>query len=456
MPHGPLSPRLCILDRTVWSMKGKDPKWFRKRRYPHFDRPLSLEQATALVTNPDSVARHAFLPFLCFKLVQLRYKRRENKVVTKERPVAFSSHADSHIFGYYSHLLNEKYEEELVHLGISDSVLAYRRFKPPKCNIHFANEAFAEIERRGDCEAQAFDIESFFDSIPHADLKRLWCRVLGLTVLPEDHYRIFRAVTKYSTVERDAVFAEFGIGKRRQKRFRGPICTPQEFRERVRAKEMIKGNSFGEKGVPQGSPISAVLSNIIMLELDEAMTKACTAVGGFYRRYSDDILIVGPKGSGAGLKTALEAELAKLHLILNHTKTKEAVFGRRADGLLDASKPLQYLGFLFDGQHVLVRPQTIAKYIQRMKSGVRSSRRAAKKSKRNGGSGEIRRRDLISRYSHLGPTKSMRLKRRPDEPKGNFWTYAMRAGEIMDTEAIRRQLRKHWVRLNAEIALAST
>lgn len=437
-------------------MKGDDPVWFRKRRYPHFDRPLTIEQATALVAKPESVAKHAFLPFLRFKLVQLRYKRKEKKVVTKERPVAFASHADSHIFAYYSHLLNEKYEQELVRLGITDSVLAYRRFRPPKCNIHFANEVFAEIELRGNCEVQAFDVESFFDSIPHEVLKRLWERVLGVASLPEDHYRVYKAVTKYSTVERDAVFAEFGIGKRRQKRFRGPICTPLEFRDRVRGKKLIARNPFGDKGVPQGSPISAVLSNIVMLDLDCAMTTACAAVGGFYRRYSDDILIVGPKGMGAGLKATLEGELTRLRLSLNHTKTKETVFGRRGDGFLDSSAPLQYLGFSFDGQRVLVRPQTIAKYIQRMKRGVRSARRAAKAAKRRGGSGVIRRRELFARYSHLGPTKAMKLKRRPNEPKGNFWTYAMRAGEIMDTDDIRRQLRKHWVRLNAEIDFTST
>jgi hypothetical protein len=437
----------------MFAMKGDNPAWFRKRRYPHFDRPLTIDQATALVTNPDLVTRHSFLPFMCFKLVQLRYKRKERKVVTKERPVAFASHADSHIFAYYAHMLIEKYEQELSRLGISESVLAYRRFNPPKCNIHFANDAFAAIERRVECEVQAFDVESFFDSIPHDVLKRMWARVLGAATLPEDHYRVYKAITTYSTVERDAVFAEFSIGKRRQKRFRGPICTPLDFRERVRGKKLITRNPFGEKGVPQGSPISAVLSNIVMLELDSAMSEACAAVGGVYRRYSDDILLVGPKTMGAGLKAKLEAELSKLRLSLNHSKTNESVFGRRADGLLDASAPLQYLGFIFDGQRVLVRPQTLARYIQRMKRGVRSARRAATTAEKRGGSGVIRRRELFARYSHLGPTKAMKLKRRPDEPKGNFWTYAKRASKTMGTDDIRRQLRKYWVRLNAEIAI---
>jgi len=38
--------------------------------------------------------------------------------------------------------------------------------------------------------------------------------------------------------------------------------------------------------------------------------------------------------------------------------------------------------------------------------------------------------------------------------RNNFYTYAKRSGTEMDRDEIKRQLRRHWTRLNAEIKLA--
>jgi hypothetical protein len=40
--------------------------------------------------------------------------------------------------------------------------------------------------------------------------------------------------------------------------------------------------------------------------------------------------------------------------------------------------------------------------------------------------------------------------------RNNFWTYTKRASKIMQDDAIRRQLRRHWPRLKAEIDIADT
>lgn len=429
------------------------PPWFRPRFYPHFDRRVSYESAERLVTDPARVAKHAFLPFLTFSIDQPRYKPAQKRVVLKQRPIAVASHVDAHVFAYYADLLATRYERLLTARSLGDAVLAYRRFVPPKCNIHFAHEAFVEIQRLRDCVAVAIDIESFFDTIGHDALKRMWCRVLEVDRLPPDHFAVFRAVTRFAKVDRDAAFDEFGIGKRRRQTWRGPICTPEQFRAKIRGGRLITANESG-RGIPQGSPISAVLSNIFMLDVDEAMQRAAVQVGGIYRRYSDDVLLIAPPAAATGFEQALKNEVAKLQLEINDSKTKRSVFAPNGDGVLRADKPLQYLGFLFDGERILVRPQTLARYIRRMKAGVKAARRAAIRAQKKGGSRRLRRQELFARFSHLGPTTEMLAAPGGDSLKSNFWSYAIRAGRIIGDDAIRRQIRRHWPRLVAEIEAA--
>ncbi|MBX3365181.1 MAG: group II intron reverse transcriptase domain-containing protein [Phycisphaeraceae bacterium] len=454
----------CALNEDAVADRSPDPApWFKRRGYPHFDRPLDLEQAQRLVMDPGAVAERGFLPFLAFDIEQRRYKKCADgtrRMDVKRRPVAFASHSDAAIFSYYAYLLKLPYEEELRNRGLTENVIAYRRFVPPKCNIHFAHEAIAEIERRGDCEAIALDIEKFFDTIPHDALKRLWGHVLGTDTLPPDHYAVFKAITKWAKADRSEVFKTLGIGRRQAENWRQPatLCTPREFREKIRGGElisvgyMIKGGR--PVGIPQGSPISAMLSNLVMLEADSAVAEEAKERGVYYRRYSDDILLVGNPDDVTCVEKTFKAAMATLGLDINDDKTKRARFTPDGDGLLNASEPLQYLGFVFTGKRVLVRPQTIAKFIQRMKRSVRSASRAATAAGRQGRSGKIRRQELYARYSHLGPTQAM-LKRQ-DSPtlRNNFYTYAVRAAREMQRSEIKRQLRKHWPRLNAEIELA--
>ncbi|GFO82022.1 MAG: hypothetical protein A49_16490 [Methyloceanibacter sp.] len=433
--------------------KNEPPVWFRPRGYPHFDRRLSPERASELVTDPRRIARHPFLPFLTFEIAQPRYKPKLKQVVIKKRPIAVASHADAHIFAYYAFRLTEPYERMVQEKRIGDAVLAYRRFSPPKSNIHFAGDAFTAIERMGECHAVALDIESFFDTISHVELKRLWSSLLGATSLPDDHYAVFRAVTRFARVEREQAFEAFGIGLRRRESWRGPLCTPEQFRRCIRGAGLITANSTG-RGIPQGSPISALLSNIYMLELDQCLQRLAEQCHGVYRRYSDDVLLIGSSTAVARMETALKAEVERLGLEINDAKTARSEFKRGSDVVLRADRPLQYLGFTFDGERVLVRSQTIAKYIRRMKAGVRSARRAAIRASRRGGSRRLRREELFARFSHLGPTEAMLQSPQAQALRNNFWSYSKRAARIMDDDAIRRQLRKHWPRLVAEIQVA--
>ncbi len=299
------------------------------------------------------------------------------------------------------------------------------------------------------------DIEHFFDCINHDLLKQAWCSVLGTTELPEDHYAVFKAVTRYASVDREKAYKELSIGQRKRKTWRKPMCTPEVFRQKIRGNKLIEVNKT-RMGIPQGSPISALLSNIYMMKVDESMQQLAHSLGGVYFRYSDDVLLIGPTTVADQLESQLKTEVDILKLKINDDKTARSRFAFDSEGKQLADKPLQYLGFTFNGEKVLIRSQTLSKYIRRMKAGVRSAKRAAIRASKRGGLRKLRRQELYSRYSHLGPRTSNRQLTTGSKLKlkTNLWSYTKRAAEIIDDKSILRQLRKHWPRLNAEIQIA--
>jgi hypothetical protein len=198
----------------------------------------------------------------------------------------------------------------------------------------------------------AFDLKDFFESLDHKRLKQKWKRILNVLELPADHYSVFKAVTKYAWVERDALFKHLGITRTKQSSWRGPICTPKQFREQVRTKDkstsLVK-TRIGAKGVPQGSAISALLSNLYMMDVDKRLASLAETKGGLYRRYSDDILIVCHPDE----KTEMENELRKqmiselLSLHDGPGKFTTATFQLNTKGDLTSDRPLQYFGIYF-------------------------------------------------------------------------------------------------------------
>jgi RNA-directed DNA polymerase len=445
-------PGLCYRNTMSSSKRRKRPsdwpEWFEARRYLHFDRPIrNPEQARKIVESPTEVARHAFLPFIHFQKIARKYKRHVGGevggFVKKPRPLSYASHLDSLIFRRYCLLLSDSYERMLAEQGLGDSVLAYRRFNPPKCNIHFANEAFCFVKDHTPCVAMTFDVKDFFESLDHKRLKQQWKQVFGTCELHKDHYAVFRAVTRYSWVEREPLFKLFGITKKKQKQWKGPICTPEEFRSKVRSENhtgLIQVKTDG-KGIPQGSPISALLSNIYMLSLDARMAPLVKAHGGLYFRYSDDILLVCPSDKKVELETQLRKEMDSVGLALHDGpgKSTVATFSSEEGGILNCDRPLQYLGFTFDGKYVRVRSQTIVRYMRRMKEAVSREKHIAERRVATGGEPGARRKLLYSRYTHLGTH--------------NFISYANKSTHVFMVNKIREQIKRHWPDLHALLKL---
>lgn len=208
-------PALSGLANTPVKQMSKIPteqNWYKKRHYLHFDSPIGFRKTQSIVTNPKKVAEHAFYPFISLAITSKSVKKDAEQTLVekkKERPVAYASHLDSHIYSYYAEQLQKRYETHLLEQGLSSCVLAFRSLG--KCNIKFAKEAFDSICEQPSCVAIALDITGFFDHLNHAYLKQQWCSLLATKQLPNDHYNLFKSLTRHSSVNRDTLYERFGI-----------------------------------------------------------------------------------------------------------------------------------------------------------------------------------------------------------------------------------------------------
>lgn len=416
--------------------------WYKQRHYLHFDRPINLKNACSIVKNPDVVASHSFYPLINYVVEskKIRKDKLTDKIIVKkkQRPIAYASHVDSHIYSFYAKYLSEKYEQKLTTLGLNDCILAFRSLG--KSNIHFALDAFNKIKDVGPCSAVALDLSKFFDTLDHQILKEKWADLINNSKLPPDHFNIFKSVTNFSQVEKEALYKRLCISLNNPKNGRHRICEPLEFRNTVRKEKLIvtNNNSFG---IPQGSPLSALLSNIYMIDFDKEMKTYVDIHGGFYYRYCDDMLFIVPTPLRDKVAGFARQEIEKLKVNINPDKTELRTFNSFNNKLI-ADHPLQYLGFIFDGNDIYLRSSSLARYSEKMKRGVRIAKLTMhrfNKVRQNKGVPEksLFMRKLYSRYTHLG--------------RRNFLTYGYKAAHIMESQTIKNQLKPLWSRFKEEI-----
>lgn len=384
-------------------MKQKD--WFKPRGYLHIDSKINLEDRQNVflrISNPAWVADHAFLPLLYKTICERRYKRigktkkgiqmrshSENGKTTKKiRPIHYASHLDSQVYAFYNHKVISPAYENLIEKtsGLSDCISAYRRLLSSdglsnKCNIHFAKDAIDEIKRRKECTTLALDIKSFFSTLDHSILLKRWKEVLDSDFLPEDHYNLYKSITKFRYINRDDLrttnrgFNEREIASFQKKGVQSFFLSMEQFRERIKAKEFIVHknqfirNEDGIKypiGIPQGLPLSALLANIYMYSFDlEVFNELCAKSGVFYRRYSDDIVLICNNDQREFVEEFVTKLICgdQIKLKLSEQKTERIIFKeieingrtRLQSFSLDVSGaeifniPFRYLGFEFYG-----------------------------------------------------------------------------------------------------------
>jgi RNA-directed DNA polymerase len=180
------------------------PPWFKSRGYKHFDVPVSAAFAEQFEQS-KGIDSHAWSPLIQYVKRVKRYKPLKAQTVYKERPIMYASHRDACILSKYAASLTNKLDSFYEVNGLSTNVIGYRRLG--KSNYHFSADAYRFAMEKAQCVVLCFDITGFFDHLDHRLLKDRLERLLNVKELPQDWYQVFRHVTKYSYVSRDALAA---------------------------------------------------------------------------------------------------------------------------------------------------------------------------------------------------------------------------------------------------------
>ena len=346
-----------------------------KKHYAHFDYRTDMGKVKDKVSNPMWVAHHGFYPFIHYEKDCSKYSTKG--LIPKKRDICYAAHIDRCILQYYSHKMNEQYNIRIRELNIEDVAVAYRSDLKLN-NIHLAKKAFDYIKRQRHCYVLIGDFTSFFDKLDHVYLKKQWSKLLGVNLLPPDHYNIYKNITKYSKWELDDLlqlnFLPNTASGRKKLNELPTVLTTEQFRK---YRSHIHKNT-ATYGIPQGSPISALLANVYMMDVDREINQLVKLYNGKYMRYSDDFIIIIPVDEieAKQIINAINQIISNtpgLELQPHKTQIYKAAlpkitnvgesFLRSAD---ITKKSINFLGFTFDGSKITLRSKTISKYYYRM------------------------------------------------------------------------------------------
>lgn len=499
--------------------------WLKSKGYLHLTPKINVDRhgkiLVSKITNPKFVSSYSFFPLLHAVIKERRYRKdpkRENKRFhtklknnkitpnAKKRPLHYATHMDALIFGYYGHLLSNRYEDKIKdHPGLSEAILAYRKIPIPGSDknqgtIHFAHSVFEHIKQAA-IQAQVgvlkFDLESFFNQMDHEILKSKWLQLFNDNGrLPPDHFNVFKAATKFSYVLKDDLRLPKLSGKRRkgfdEKKLaeirnksgkQSFFASTAELRDAIKSKRLrvykypFRNKETGRiRGIPQGLPISSVLANLYLLDFDIKVLELADRLGAFYRRYSDDIVIVCKPEQmdqfSQFIKECVEQNKVKLsddkteififENIQTADSTNKLISKKYDEGFWKMDVPLTYLGFDFFGYRTSIKSANLAKFYRRMiKTAKRKCLRAKKIADMNGESEPyIFYRQLRRLYTQIDLSKTnyrrsfysvvpdgrggFKIKSKKGEPKRktNYLSYVVRASNIMNEPGIKKQIKR--------------
>jgi len=196
----------------------------------------------------------------------------------------------------------------------SESSYGFRQHR----SAHDAVRKVKELVTRGHKYSVDLDLEKFFDTVNHSKLLEVMSRTIK-------DGRVVSLISRYLNA---------GV---------------------------MKGRKYEEstKGVPQGGPLSPILSNIMLNELDEELERR----GHEFVRYADDRMILC--GSKRGAERICESITkyieCKLYLKVNREKTQTGKI----------NKGIKYLGYQFHVKDGICRLGVHAKTQKKLKSKIK-------------------------------------------------------------------------------------
>lgn len=424
-------------------------EWLKPRRYRHFDSPIN-ETWAGKVTNPTFVSRHIFLPLIHYNKAETRYKRcpatGKRTITTKPRPIKYASHRDACILAYYAYQINLNLDTIYKTARINESVIAYRSLG--QANYEFAAEALAFAQQNAPVMILAFDITGFFDNLDHGLLKKRLKTMLRVTELTDDWHKVFRAITRFHFVDLAELKAHPVFGPRIKERTHDRIAAVEDLKAAGITfhanPELAKGHL---RGIPQGTPISAAASNLYMLEFDVSARVCCDKLDAFYRRYSDDILIICKPTDTSVIEAEVMRLLANEKLEISLHKTEKTLYNIGAT-VTRATKAAQYLGFTFREAGPAIRESSLSRQWRKMRSAMKRARKSAEWRQQAGKSGTVYRKKLYKRFAYItvhDGKSSWALR--------NFSSYGRRSAEAFGSdEKISGQVRRFERAAQREIA----
>lgn len=380
----------------------------KNKSYIHFDPKISPESAIwrGLTKNLS------FYPLLHYGQ-KIRKFRGGEKAAFKIRDIYYAAHFDRYKYAFFAFELEKKYELWLKANGLDENIIAYRKIGLR--NTNFAKQVFDHIKKLGKAYVFATDINKFFDTLNHSLLKAKWQEILKTDRLPDGHYTVYKTVSKFAYIDMTELFTV--IPKEQFLEHR--ISNLEKYRTVL--KPLMKKN-HEDYGIPQGLPISSVLSNIYMLDFDKKMRDYTLKHHGFYRRYSDDIIAVFPEPILEDCEAFVDNALSANCLTRNIGKTEKRYISTE----FGEGEKVQYLGFDFDGKQTKIRASSLNRYFKKLHGRIRIIREMQDIRRDN----RRFRKRFYKNYTHLG--------------KANFVRYAYKSAEIHEDKAIRRQVRRHW------------
>jgi RNA-directed DNA polymerase len=386
--------------------------WFKPRGYRHFDAQVGASFAER-ISQAKAVESHSWLPLIRYEKRTKRYKPDKHKTVYKPRQIMYASHRDACILSKYARDLSRQLDEHYERAGLGQHVIAYRKLG--KSNYHFSADALRFARAQPGCIVLCYDVSGFFDNIDHAILKNRLKRILKVAELPRDWFAVLRHVTRYSAVKKQTLADHPRFGSKLSEKSREPIATIAE----IIAEGIPIESNANKFGIPQGTPISSVFSNLYLLDLDERMVEICQQHSALYQRYSDDILIICNADDEALITSAFQSQLTG-HLLSLNDKYERTVF--------DSSncKTFQYLGFNISIDGAVIRSSSLARQ-------WRKARRSISRTKRIGAAA------IASGKAYKIFTKKLRKRFYPVGAR-NFSSYARRSARVFGSKKIVRQV----------------
>ncbi|MCI1959208.1 MAG: reverse transcriptase domain-containing protein, partial [Clostridia bacterium] len=190
---------------------------------------------------------------------------------------------------------------------------------------------------------------------------------MSVKKLPDDYYAVYKNITKYSKCELEDLLKIYGLENNEnginELNHKDRVLTSSEFNIFKKENPKIVEKNPNNYGIPQGSAISAVLSNIYMIKADCELNNYIKNKNGLYMRYCDDFIIVLPTNN----EFAFRCQYRQIKLIIDNipnvilSKEKTQIFNfnnRLLENcnnkfLSDVQKGkdiINYLGFSFDGK----------------------------------------------------------------------------------------------------------